>query len=139
MRVMPLVVLAMVLAAMGQSTTTTQSVDAGPASRQFPSQAEAIRSTLETMSELATHDSEELVMAWNNLYDDLISLSSDLERDATRLDLDGVVRRIESFRERFDSAEPVSEFDSEWEQLISNFIDAHDLAERQTHEAEKIS
>lgn len=139
MRILPLVVLAMVLVAMGNPTTTAQPADTVPAARQFPEQAEAIRSTLETMSALGNHDSEELVMAWDNLHDDLISLSSDLERDATRLELEGVVRRIENFRERFESAEAVRELDSEWEQLVSNFVDAHEMAQRQPNEPEKVS
>lgn len=106
--------------------TTLEPVDTVPTSRQFPEEAAEIREILDSMSDLAADDSEELVMAWDDLRSDLVSVSSDLERDAKSMELEGMVRRIEGFRDRFGSAEVVRSFDSEWEQLMRGLRDIHD-------------
>lgn len=105
-------------------------VDDTPTSRQFPEEAAEIRQILDTMSDLDAADSEELAMAWEDLRSDLFSVTSDLERDAMSMELDGLVRRIESFRERFESAEGVRNFDPELERLTVKLGDVHDRVGR---------
>lgn len=89
-----------------------------PTHRQFPNEAAELRHIVNSMSDLSSTDSDELAIAWEDLESDLLSVSADLERDAGSMELDGVVRRIESFREQFNSSETMQSLSEQWDQLV---------------------
>lgn len=109
----------------GCSVSTAPS-DTGPVPRPFPDEAAEIRHILESMYEMSSTDSDELAMAWDDLESDLISVSSDLETDALSTELDGVVRRVEGFRQRFQSSEAIGRLTSEWDDLVAKLTDVRD-------------
>jgi hypothetical protein len=77
-----------------------------------------VETLVDSMSDLSAAESDDLAMAWTDLNDDLISVSRDLQRDPTSVDLEGVVSRVESFYDRFGSHETMQSLEAEWARLI---------------------
>jgi len=90
---------------------------------QFPDDAAEIRDILVSLSNLSATDSSDLAVAWKDLEADLHSVSADLERDPGSMELDGVVRRIESFRERFASAQTIESLTPAFDELVLKLSD----------------
>jgi hypothetical protein len=81
-------------------------------------ETDQLRETLDSLSEaLEGNESSQLKMAWEDLHSDLESVTSDVERARMSIDADGLVNRVESFRESFASVPGVSEKSDEWDQL----------------------
>lgn len=80
--------------------------------------------TIETLSEsLADHESPDLAVAWDDLRNDLESVSRDLESARFSVDVDGLVERVENFREEFAPAGGMSEKAEAWDQLANQLKD----------------
>ena len=90
---------------------------------QFPDEAAEIRDILVSLSNMSSTDSNELAVAWEDLEADLHSVSADLERDPGSMELDGVVRRIESFRERFASSQTIESLTPAFDELVLKLSD----------------
>lgn len=95
--------------------------------RQFPEEAKEIRNILGSMSTLSSSDSDDLAIAWHDLEADLHSVSVDLERDPRSMQLDGLVRRIQSFREQFASSQTVESLTPAFDELV---LKLGDVSER---------
>jgi len=77
--------------------------------------------TIEALSEgLTDHESSELATAWEDLRSDLESVSRDLESARFSVDVDGLVERVENFREEFATARGMSERAELWDQLTNH-------------------
>lgn len=90
---------------------------------QFPDEAAEIRDILISLSNMSSTDSNELAIAWEDLEADLHSVSADLERDPGSMELDGVVRRIESFREQFASSQTIESLTPALDELVLKLSD----------------
>jgi hypothetical protein len=95
---------------------------------QDPLAAEAsrLRATTEKLSaQLGEGQAPDLAMAWEDMRNDLLSVASDLERSRLSMDTEGLISRVESFREQFDMDDEVVE---RWDELVQVL---NVLAERQ--------
>lgn len=80
--------------------------------------------TIEALSEnLDADESPEVAMAWEDLRGDLESVSRDLENARFSVDVDGLIARVNTFREEFAAARGVSEAPGFWDQLSSHLED----------------
>lgn len=79
-------------------------------------EATRLRDTTERLSErLGASPSPDLAMAWEDLHSDLLSVAGDLERPTPSMDLDGLILRVESFREQHDLDNESVEW---WDELV---------------------
>ena len=112
---------------LGALTGCTLSPDltetSGTTPPKFPDEAAEIRDILVSLSNMSSTDSNELAVAWEDLEADLHSVSADLERDPGSMELDGVVRRIESFRERFASSQTIESLTPAFDELVLKLSD----------------
>lgn len=90
----------------------------------FSAEASQMMATIEVLSEgLADHESPELAIAWEDLRSDLQSVSRDLESARFSVDVEGLVERVENFREEFATARGMSEKAEVWDQLTQHLKD----------------
>lgn len=108
------------------SWLTTGSDSSSPYSSEDRPSAEAnqMLATIEALSEsLAAHESPELAMAWEDLRSDLESVSRDLESARSPIDVDGLIERVEAFREEFANVGGMTEKADVWDQLTNHLKD----------------
>ncbi len=103
-----------------QTTTTTDPMD--------PLVGQIQISAAEVSAYVAMSDSEDLSLEWSDLYGDIMSALSDLKRDPSGVDIDGLMNRVKSFAAVFKLEEkPVwIEFVSNIEQFLEVLSDGED-------------
>jgi hypothetical protein len=116
-----LIVAVAALIVLGSGLSTGSSSAPGYRSEvRLSAEANEMMVTIEALSGVLTdHESPELAIAWEDLRSDLESLSRDLESARFSLDVDGLVERVERFREEFATARGMSEKAEVWDQLTN--------------------
>jgi hypothetical protein len=80
--------------------------------------AREIREILDSISGALPGDrSDQMSMAWEDLRSDLESVSRDIERSRATFDADGLVNRVETFRETYFAAGQ-DQNSEDWDQLV---------------------
>jgi hypothetical protein len=80
--------------------------------------ADELRETLDSISGSLPDDrSDQMSMAWEDLRSDLESVSRDIERARASFDPDGLVNRVETFRETYIAAGK-NQNSEDWDQLV---------------------
>ena len=91
-------------------STTTSKVSAVPVSSLNDVRVAAAEVSLH----VARNGSDDLVLAWEDLYRDMLSVLDDLKNGSRSIDTDGFQNRIAGFDERFDMST-----DERWSRMIA--------------------